>query len=602
MKILFQLILAGLTYGYTAGLFAQQNYSTEIIAPEKVKSGDNIPVVIRALNSLGEIAVDISGAFNLRVKNFPQSTFPVKLKKGVGSIIVNNDADSTFALSVDGFPAERTVVVETVAIQYHAGAIGSAGEIWTSDFEHRINGDLTVPEDAELIIGEGCRIILYNNANLYVYGSMRVEGRSEKPVLFTSENVSLPWGGIEIINASASFKHSFFMHGGADDGKSFGHSDSQPVLKSDQSVVTLDECYFLDNKGKALGSEKGELIVTSSLISRCDTGGEFHFSKVTISDTYVLDIPNDDGVFVDDDNDGFYFLEMYPAAEKPSVVENCYIITGKDDGIDHNGAWLNVNDCWIEGWMHEGVAASNANQITVYNTLIKECEQGIEAGYGNPLVKVDHCVVVDNDVGLRFGDSYDWGSAGQMTVTNTILYNNSENIRNYDLKIGGPVENGIVISYSITNDPAYDGASYSIAGIPQFSPEYYLNPGSPGAGSANDLLDMGRIYRDQMPSTIGEVIEKLPRNYTLYQNFPNPFNPATAIRYHLLKSSYIKLTIYNILGKAVRTLVDEIQTAGFKAVFWDGRNYAGISVSSGVYLYRLQSGKIQITRKMLLVR
>ncbi|MBI4550645.1 MAG: T9SS type A sorting domain-containing protein, partial [Candidatus Latescibacteria bacterium] len=99
------------------------------------------------------------------------------------------------------------------------------------------------------------------------------------------------------------------------------------------------------------------------------------------------------------------------------------------------------------------------------------------------------------------------------------------------------------------------------------------------------------------------VLTVPPRAYALHQNVPNPFNPATVIRYDLPKPGQVTLTIYNLLGQAVVTLVDARQDAGRYAVRWDGRNAAGQPVASGLYFYRLTTGAgFTAVRKMVVVR
>jgi hypothetical protein len=89
----------------------------------------------------------------------------------------------------------------------------------------------------------------------------------------------------------------------------------------------------------------------------------------------------------------------------------------------------------------------------------------------------------------------------------------------------------------------------------------------------------------------------LPTHHTLEQNFPNPFNPTTTIRYTLQSRTSVTLKVYDILGREVATLVDEVQGAGDKTVRFNAANLAG-----GVYLYRLVAGEYAETRKSVLVR
>ena len=88
----------------------------------------------------------------------------------------------------------------------------------------------------------------------------------------------------------------------------------------------------------------------------------------------------------------------------------------------------------------------------------------------------------------------------------------------------------------------------------------------------------------------------------LNQNYPNPFNSSTTIMYSLPKRTNVVLNIYNLLGQKVRTLVDGVEDAGDKAIVWNGKNYMGQGVSSGVYIYRLQTEEIIQSKIMMFVK
>jgi len=94
----------------------------------------------------------------------------------------------------------------------------------------------------------------------------------------------------------------------------------------------------------------------------------------------------------------------------------------------------------------------------------------------------------------------------------------------------------------------------------------------------------------------------LPTVFALHQNYPNPFNPITTLRYDLPENSYVNVTIYDMLGREVRTLVNTTQDAGFKSVIWDATNDYGKPVSAGVYLYQIQAGEFVQTKKMVLLK
>ncbi|MBI3586774.1 MAG: T9SS type A sorting domain-containing protein, partial [Ignavibacteriales bacterium] len=90
---------------------------------------------------------------------------------------------------------------------------------------------------------------------------------------------------------------------------------------------------------------------------------------------------------------------------------------------------------------------------------------------------------------------------------------------------------------------------------------------------------------------------------TLSQNYPNPFNPSTTIRFALPKEAPVTLEIYNILGMKIRTLISgQSMNAAFHSVVWDGKDDAGVGVSSGLYLYRIHADKFQASKKMTLLK
>jgi hypothetical protein len=91
--------------------------------------------------------------------------------------------------------------------------------------------------------------------------------------------------------------------------------------------------------------------------------------------------------------------------------------------------------------------------------------------------------------------------------------------------------------------------------------------------------------------------QKIPEGYSLSQNYPNPFNPATKINFSIGKASDVKLTIYNILGQKVATLLNQELKAGAHTV-----DFNASRLSSGVYFYGIEAGDVKIHKKMMLLK
>lgn len=111
------------------------------------------------------------------------------------------------------------------------------------------------------------------------------------------------------------------------------------------------------------------------------------------------------------------------------------------------------------------------------------------------------------------------------------------------------------------------------------------------------------IMNDQIAGALNAVkVKEIPSEFSLSQNYPNPFNPTTSIKYAISENARVTLTIYNVLGQVVRTLVNAEQESGYYTVRWDGTNDFGGKVSSGIYIYRISAGSFTSTVKMNLLK
>ncbi|MCB2229974.1 T9SS type A sorting domain-containing protein [bacterium] len=113
---------------------------------------------------------------------------------------------------------------------------------------------------------------------------------------------------------------------------------------------------------------------------------------------------------------------------------------------------------------------------------------------------------------------------------------------------------------------------------------------------------LAKVRLDAMTSVFEQMSPVLPDHIELEQNYPNPFNASTTISFNLHQRASAQLTIYNVLGRAVRSFTQRSLSAGTYSVTWDGRDQSGTPVASGVYFYRLSTADYSVSKKMVLLK
>ncbi len=225
------------------------------------------------------------------------------------------------------------------------------------------------------------------------------------------------------------------------------------------------------------------------------------------------------------------------------------------------------NDC---GWVPRGIVYDQSTGSVRKSRLARYSMIGIDCYKSNP------------DLGTE--DSP--GNNAILRCSNKSEYENAVDIRNYGNKGPAPT--------IITAKKNYWGTVLSphppvVVGFVDWEPALTVLPDY--YGSLHHVQPAKQFDSD-----------RVPQEFALFQNYPNPFNPHTEINYVLPFDRHVTLTIYNILGQKVITLVDEFQRAGKKTVHWDGRNQKGDEVPSGIYFYRIKAGDFSQARKMLMIK
>jgi Secretion system C-terminal sorting domain len=177
------------------------------------------------------------------------------------------------------------------------------------------------------------------------------------------------------------------------------------------------------------------------------------------------------------------------------------------------------------------------------------------------------------------------------SMTNEILYDSAITGTNPGLPDVRDEQNGPLhdTSFAIGKNIS-DGGYFVLRLFPWF------NDSSPSQTKWLVLWN-ARVYGTSGPATDVEDESSSPRKFVLNQNYPNPFNPSTNISFDLEKSGYTNLTVYNVLGQKVATILSQEMSAGHHEV-----NFNASGLSSGVYLYRLESGNFTAMKKMMLMQ
>jgi len=155
-----------------------------------------------------------------------------------------------------------------------------------------------------------------------------------------------------------------------------------------------------------------------------------------------------------------------------------------------------------------------------------------------------------------------------------------------------PINNNVPVGIAVK---VLRGGNYTYPGAVAMSSHRFDTP----PFVTTDHMGFRVVIREQLDAKIETIF---PERFTLYQNYPNPFNPVTTLRYDLPKNSLVTIIIYDMMGREVKTLINQTQDAGYRSVIWDATNDYGKPVSAGIYLYQIQAGEYISTKKMGLLK
>jgi len=417
----------------------------EFIHPKNYWPDIPIPFVLKFNNWSVEESINIACQGN--------NTTEFLIKNGIGSTSIQiNNNEVPFLVSTQNYTqtVQEFYAIDTVL----NGTIDTNLIINPNTLVH-ITNDLNINVTGSLTIMEGCILMVDEGVNITNYGSINFSGIEINPILVTCSETGKYFGGFiseggnATITADYTFFTNFSFHSSSE--YQYGHAKHQALFKSKNTELTFNNCYFLDTPGQVFYPESCEITIANCIVQRAKTSGQINTSTLTITDSYFSDFPDDSQNYRDQDNDAIYL------SGTNAMISNSMFQYAKDDGIDSGGGeggTVTIDNCRIEGCFHEGMALSSSAPAvklhTIKNSVISNCQQGIELGFSSPNhnVIIDNCQINNNYVGVRYGDNYEWGINGTMSLNNSVVLENTRNIWNMVHQIWDPKNENLIINNS----------------------------------------------------------------------------------------------------------------------------------------------------------
>lgn len=397
-----------------------------LIYPKAYVKNLNMPFILKVMenNELTPVYFKYTNSVDNSVSN---------IKRGIGSIMLLPDQATN---SVDFYIKDRIIDIpvelEDPVWSSLDAVIDSSVQIVDGSRIY-INKDLSIPEGASLQIGAGSILAIGEGVNIRNNGTLTINGTDENPVIFTCIDNDSYWGGIISVNSASEVivKNAIFCRSGYHNTGAYiyGHAKRQALFYLDNSRLSLNNSYIIDNIGQIFYPTNSQLYIDGVFIQRAKSGGQINHSYISIEHSLFMDFPDDSDSYIDEDNDALYLNAS------DADIANSTFMYAKDDGIDSGadlGGIINVNNCWFEATFHEGMALSSDNDVTkrhhITNCTFTNCGQGLELGFSSPnhLVIVDSCYFYSNNIGIRYGDNYLRQVEGMLNVKNSASLNNGD--------------------------------------------------------------------------------------------------------------------------------------------------------------------------------
>jgi hypothetical protein len=456
---------------------------------------------------------------------------------------------------------------------------GNVSGLWAkADSPYRINGEITIPNGETLTIEPGVAVVFTGHYKFNVQGRLLAVGTGQDTIRFFTQDKKAGWGGVRFINTpgsndSSKIAYCVLKNGKANAGSDIDRCGGAVSVKSFNKLL-ISHCLIDSNmnSGNPATTAGGGICLwtASPTITNCELKANtsaygaaiavYYSSNAQICNNYIHD------------NTGHGTINIgggsAPILMNNLIVNNRSTMHGNVH-FETSGLAKLINNTIVNNISQGGAVWSNDSSApTLINNIV----------YGNSPAQV--CLMAQSSLDF-FNCLIEGGTdgfAGKANFTGTYQ----------DCIDSNPAFVSSADFHLLDVSPCIGAGVSSI----QLSSKWYYAPDSDYEGNSrpnpvSSHPDLGAFENALGNPTTGiyEAEKQIPDGFQLYQNYPNPFNPSTTIRYSVPKSCFVELTVYDLLGRWIESLVYEIKNPGEYSAVWEGENHA-----AGVYLVRLMAG------------
>jgi hypothetical protein len=581
---------------------------------------------------------------------FTDSTgyYLIELETGVYDIYYTHegyyDEDMLNRLLLSNTTLQDVTLIEMLQNQI-SGALSGV----ISSGNYRVIGNIFVPQNDSLIIEPGTEFQFDGDYEFDIYGYLNAQGDENDSIKFKLTPIAISWDGVDFHDtADDSSRLEYCLITGSD-SSGIWCDRSSPTIR--HSTIINNTTNYAGANGGGISLDSSDAVIDSCIIMANSVFDDGYGAGIFIG-SYSQPIIRD--CIISGNTVRVYcygigiscFENSSPSIERCIITNNTISYGGYGAGIYCAWSTATIYDCIIawnssgDGGHGGGIYLLGSNAIVSHCVIHDNIAGGPQypgSGGGicyinsSPLIDsciIENCTIIDNSVGTTTGYGGGiWcaGSGYGPNIVNSIVASNDNgggicfNGPSTSVYIiysdfygngGGdligpnvPEHLGQIVAVNNNGDPC--DIFYNIFLNPMLTGNYHLQAGSPciDAGDPNSpydpdstIADIGAFFFDQ--SSVNDPRDiATPKEFRLYPNYPNPFNASTVLYYSLPQPGVVALSIHNVLGQRVVTLVEGRQTTGVHTITWDASNMA-----SGVYFATMNNG-VQVSNvKMLLLK